>query len=93
MKAFRKTRSNLSLWLFRGPKAEIFTTKDPFFRILAFALLAGFVFLVLRFLLTPTFLVFIAIPLYFFGLALLNELLTPMIQEPQAILYALQSFL
>lgn len=70
----------------------MFTSKDPFTKIIAFALIVGLVFAVRFFLLAPSIFAMIAIALYFGLIVLLEAVVFPNV-SPQAIIYAIQFFL
>lgn len=73
-----------------SPKSSIFTSKDPFTKIVAFALIVGLVFVVRLFLLAPSIIAMVAVALYFGLIILLEAVVFPNI-SPQAIIYAIQS--
>lgn len=70
----------------------MFTSKDPFTKIIAFVLIVGLVFVVRFFLLVPTLLSLLFVALYFGLIVLLEAVVFPNI-SPQAIIYAVQSIL
>lgn len=70
----------------------MFTSKDPFTKIIAFALIVGLVFVVRFFLLAPSIFAMIAVALYFGLIVSLEAVVFPNI-SPQAIIYAVQSIL
>lgn len=70
----------------------MFTSKDPFTKIIAFALIIGLIFVVRFFLLAPSIIAMVAVALYFGLIVLLEAVVFPNV-SPQAIIYAIQFFL
>ena len=86
MKAFRK-KNLKSFFKSLVEPSNLLTTKDPFGKILSAFLLAGAVWLIIRFVTGPTIFMMVIIALYFLFLAV-SDVLLAKILEPQAFYHA-----